>query len=173
MRAKSWNETELGGYLVYDVSHNIAKMEKHNIDGNEKLLCVHRKGATRSFPGGHSGLPAKYTQFGQPVFIPGDMGRYSYVLVGNKRSMEETFGTCCHGAGRLMSRRKALKQGNASELIRQLNARGIEIMASGKRTIVEEMPEAYKLVEDVCDVVHNAGIATKVAKLRPIGVIKG
>ncbi len=167
------SETDLGGNLVYDVSHNIAKMENHHIRGSDKVVCVHRKGATRSFPKGHPGLPEKYKNFGQPVFIPGDMGRFSYVLVGEKKSMDETFGTCCHGAGRLMSRRKALKVGNAKKLIRELNEKGIEIMARGKRTIVEEMPEAYKLVEDVCDVVHNAGIASKVAKLRPVGVIKG
>jgi len=164
---------DLGAELVYDVSHNIAKIEEHKINGITKKVCVHRKGATRSFPKDHPILPDKYKGVGQPVFIPGDMGRSSYVLVGTELSLEQTFGTCCHGAGRVLSRRKALKMGNAKELIDELNKKGIEIMARSKRTIVEEMPSAYKKVEDVCDVVHNAGIAKKVARLRPVGVIKG
>jgi len=166
-------QKDLGAELVYDVSHNIAKIEEHCIDGQIKKVCVHRKGATRSFPKHHPSLPKKYMNVGQPVFIPGDMGRSSYVLVGTELSLDQTFGTSCHGAGRLLSRRKALKMGNADELIKELNKKGIEIMAKSKRTIVEEMPDAYKKVEDVCDVVHNAGIAIKVAKLRPIGVMKG
>lgn len=164
---------DLDAQLVYDVSHNIAKIEEHVIDGEIKKVCVHRKGATRSFPKNHPLIPDIYQDVGQPVMIPGDMGRSSYVLVGTENSLHETFGTCCHGAGRLLSRRKALKQGDANKLLAELSKKGIEIMARKKRTIVEEMPDAYKKVEDVCDVVHNAGIAKKVARLRPIGVIKG
>jgi len=164
---------DLGAELVYDVSHNIAKIEEHKIDGEIKKVCVHRKGATRSFPKNHSLIPQAYKDVGQPVMIPGDMGRSSYVLVGTQNSMDQTFGTCCHGAGRLLSRRKALRLGDVNKLLQELSSKGIEVMARKKRTLVEEMPDAYKKVEDVCDVVHNAGIAKKVARLRPIGVIKG
>ncbi|NIP39189.1 MAG: RtcB family protein [Candidatus Dadabacteria bacterium] len=164
---------ELGAHLVYDVSHNIAKIEEHIINGETKKVCVHRKGATRSFPKNHPLIPEVYKDVGQPVMIPGDMGRASYVLVGTKNALEQTFGTCCHGAGRLLSRRRALKQGDPNKLLAELSKKGIEVIARKKRTVVEEMPDAYKKVEDVCDVVHNAGIARKVARLRPIGVIKG
>ncbi len=166
-------ERELGSSLVYDVSHNIAKFEDHKINGGIKRICVHRKGATRAFPKGHKHIPEVYKEVGQPVFIPGDMGRGSYVLVGTEASMEETFGTCCHGAGRMLSRRKALKEARGRNIFEELSEKGVVIMAKGKRTVAEEMPEAYKDAQDVCDVVHNAGIASKVAKLRPIGVIKG
>ncbi len=164
---------ELGGRLVYDVSHNIVKFEEHKINGKTKKVCVHRKGATRALPKNHPSIPEIYREVGQPVFIPGDMGRASFVLVGTESTLEETFGSCCHGAGRLLSRKKALKSGKGRDLFAELEEKGIIAMARGKRTVVEEMPEAYKEVEDVCDVVHNAGIAKKVAKLRPIGVIKG
>lgn len=166
-------ESELGSSLVYDVSHNIAKFEEHRVNSEIKKVCVHRKGATRAFPKGHPQIPEIYRGVGQPVFIPGDMGRGSYVLVGAEAAMEETFGTCCHGAGRMLSRRKALKAARGRNIFEELGERGVVIMARGKRTVAEEMPEAYKDAEDVCDVVHNAAIARKVAKLRPIGVIKG
>ncbi|MBI2487592.1 MAG: RtcB family protein [Deltaproteobacteria bacterium] len=164
---------ELGGHLVYDVSHNIAKFEEHKINGKTKKVCVHRKGATRAFPKNHPLIPEIYREVGQPVFIPGDMGRASFVLVGTEATLDETFGSCCHGAGRVLSRKKALKSGKGRNLFAELEGKGIIAMARGKRTVAEEMPEAYKEVEDVCDVVQNAGIAEKVARLRPIGVIKG
>jgi len=164
---------ELGSKLVYDVSHNIAKFEDHRINSSIKKLCVHRKGATRAFPKGHELIPEVYRDVGQPVFIPGDMGRGSYVLVGTETAFEDTFGTCCHGAGRVLSRRKALKAGSGRNLISELAEKGVIVIAKGKRTVAEEMPEAYKDAGEVCSVVHNAGIARKVAKLRPIGVIKG
>ncbi len=164
---------DLRGRLVYDVSHNIAKFEEHRVNGEMKKVCVHRKGATRAFPKGHRLLPDEYKDVGQPVFIPGDMGRGSYVLVGTETALDETFGTCCHGAGRVMSRRKAIKAGAGRNILKELELEGVIVMAKGKRTVAEEMPEAYKDAGEVCDVVHNAGIARKVAKLRPIGVVKG
>ncbi len=167
------SEFELGFKLVYDVCHNIAKIEKHKIDNEEKKVCVHRKGATRAFPPGSDLIPAKYRSVGQPVLIPGDMGRYSYIAVGTEKAMEETFGSSCHGAGRNLSRRKALKDAKGRDLIKELNEKGIVIKARGYRTIAEEMPSAYKDVSDVVDVMHNEGITRKVAKIRPIGVIKG
>ncbi|HEX3035561.1 MAG TPA: RtcB family protein [Thermodesulfobacteriota bacterium] len=164
---------ELGGHLIYDVSHNIAKFEEHKVNGKTKKLCVHRKGATRALPKGHPLIPGIYRNVGQPVFIPGDMGRASFVLVGTEATLEETFGSSCHGAGRVLSRRKAIKSGKGRNIFAELEEKGIIVMARGKRTVAEEMPEAYKPAEDVCDTVHNAGIAKKVARLRPIGVIKG
>jgi tRNA-splicing ligase RtcB len=164
---------DLGGELVYDVSHNIAKFEEHKVNGQIKKLCVHRKGATRAFPKGHPLVPEVYRDVGQPVLIPGDMGRASFVLVGTEAALEETFGSSCHGAGRVLSRSKAIKSGRDRDLFKELEERGIIVMAKGKKTVLEEMPEAYKDAEEVCDIVHNAGIAKKVAKLRPIGVVKG
>jgi tRNA-splicing ligase RtcB len=164
---------ELGGELVYDVSHNIAKFEEHKVNGGTKKLCVHRKGATRALPRGHKLIPEIYRDVGQPVFIPGDMGRASFVLVGTEAALTETFGSSCHGAGRVLSRRKAVKTAKGRNVIGELEDKGIIVMARGRRTVLEEMPEAYKEVEDVVNVVHNAGIAKKVARLRPIGVIKG
>ena len=169
----SISEAELGFKLVYDVCHNIAKIEEHTINGKKKKLCVHRKGATRSFPGGSPDIPTEYRSAGQPVLIPGDMGRYSYIAVGRKKSMDETFGSTCHGAGRLQSRHQALKEGKGKDLIKELSNKGIVVMADGYKTIAEEMPSAYKDVSQVVDVMHNAGIASKVAKLKPLGVIKG
>ncbi len=163
---------ELSGKLVYDVSHNIAKFEDHNINGEMKKLCVHRKGATRALPSGHELLPEAYKNIGQPIFIPGDMGRGSFVLVGDERS-RDSFYTCCHGAGRLLSRRKAQKIARTKNIKRELHEMGISVLSRGKRTLMEEIPEAYKDAEIVCDVVEKAGIAKKVAKLRPIGVLKG
>ncbi|MGD9652700.1 MAG: RtcB family protein [Candidatus Dadabacteria bacterium] len=164
---------ELKGKLVYDVSHNIAKFEEHRVNGQSKKVCVHRKGATRAFPKGHRLVPEAYRHVGQPVLIPGDMGRGSYVLVGLPGALDETFGTCCHGAGRMLSRTKALKEGKGRDLFSELENKGIIVMARGKKTVAEEMPDAYKDAGEVCRVVHDAGIAGMVARLRPIGVIKG
>ena len=169
----SMSESELGFRLVYDVCHNIAKIEEHKIDEKEVSVCVHRKGATRAFPKGSNLIPEKYRNVGQPVLIPGDMGRYSYVAVGTEKALEETFGSSCHGAGRNLSRHKALKNAKGRNLIKELKEKGIFIQAKGYRTIGEEMPGAYKDVSDVVDVMHNEGITRKVAKIKPIGVIKG
>ncbi|GAB6281433.1 MAG: RtcB family protein [Ignavibacterium sp.] len=166
-------ESELDFHLVYDVCHNIAKIEEHKINGKKINLCIHRKGATRAFPSNSNLIPDKYKEVGQPVLIPGDMGRYSFVCVGTEKAMEETFGSSCHGAGRLQSRNKALKEGKGRDLLKELKEKGITIHAKGFSTIAEEMPSAYKDVIDVVEVMHNAGITLKVAKLKPIGVIKG
>lgn len=166
-------ESELGFRLVYDVCHNIAKIEKHKIGKEEKEVCVHRKGATRAFPPGSKLIPAKYKGVGQPVLIPGDMGRYSYVLVGTEKAMEETFGSSCHGAGRNLSRTKALKNAKGRDLVEELKRKGVIVQAKGYKTIAEEMPGAYKDVSDVVDVMHKEGITRKVAKIKPVGVIKG
>lgn len=167
----SWEK--LGMFLLYDVAHNIAKIEKHSVDGQERLLCVHRKGATRAFGPGHAALPEKYKKTGQPVIIPGDMGRYSYLLAGTQKAMEETFGTTCHGAGRLKSRHEAKRTLEYHLLLKELEDKGIVVMATGRGTLVEEAPSAYKDVNDVVDVVHNAGLAKRVCRMRPMGVIKG
>jgi tRNA-splicing ligase RtcB len=134
---------------------------------------VHRKGATRAFGPGHPALPERYKKTGQPVIIPGDMGRNSYLLVGTKKAEEETFGSTCHGAGRLKSRTEATRSINLNTLLKELEAKGITVKASGRGTIVEEAPQAYKDVNEVVDVVHNAGISKRVARMRPVGVIKG
>ena len=168
---KSWQG--LGMNLIYDVAHNIAKLENYVIDGKEKLLCVHRKGATRSFGPGHPALPQRYKKIGQPVIIPGDMGRNSYLLVGTQRAVDETFGSTCHGAGRLKSRTEATRTLNADSLLKELSSQGIIVKASGRGTLVEEAPQAYKNINDVVDVVHNAGISKRVCRMRPLGVIKG
>jgi len=164
---------KLGITLIYDVAHNIAKMEKHKVNGKEKLLCVHRKGATRAFPAGHPDIPEDYKEVGQPVLIPGDMGRYSYILVGTEKAMEETWGSVCHGAGRLMSRAAATRQVSVGQLMADLEKKGIIVMAASRKGLVEEAPEAYKDVREVVDVVHNAGLARKVARMKPLGVVKG
>jgi len=163
---------KLGMSLIYDVAHNIAKIEKHSVGGKERDLCVHRKGATRALPAGHSDLPRRYKNIGQPVIIPGDMGRNSYLLVGQPGA-EETFFSCCHGAGRLKSRAAALRSINADTLLKELVSQGIIVKASGRDTIVEEAPEVYKNVNDVVSVVDNAGIAKRACRMRPLGVIKG
>jgi tRNA-splicing ligase RtcB len=160
---------ETGVRTVYDVCHNIAKFETFAA-GN---VCVHRKGATRAYPAGHRQTPARYRDVGQPVLIPGDMGRYSYVLVGTEHAYRETFGSTCHGAGRRWSRSHAKRQAKGQAVIKDLEARGVVIMAAGVATVAEEMPEAYKDVADVVRVVHEAGVARRVAQLRPLGVIKG
>jgi tRNA-splicing ligase RtcB len=168
---KSWQE--MGMELIYDVAHNIAKIEKYNIKGIEKMLCVHRKGATRAFGPQSPGLPQKYQKTGQPVIIPGDMGRNSYLLMGTQNAMEETFGSTCHGAGRLKSRTAAARSIKLDTLLKDLESKGIIVKASGRGTIVEEAPEAYKDVNDVVNVVHNSGLSRRVCRMRPIGVIKG
>ncbi len=169
----SISESELGFNLIYDVCHNIAKIEEHLIDGEKKKVCVHRKGATRAFPANHKLIPIKYQSVGQPVLIPGDMSRYSFVLVGTEKAMNETFGSSCHGAGRVQSRHQALKEAKGRNLVDELTKSGIVIQAKGYKTIAEEMPHAYKDVSEVVDVMHYAGISNKVAKIRPVGVIKG
>jgi tRNA-splicing ligase RtcB len=163
----------LGLDVVYDVCHNIAKFETFRIDGAARRVCVHRKGATRAYPPGHPQTPAAYRETGQPVLIPGDMGRYSYVLAGTARAFEDTFGSTCHGAGRLMSRHEAKRRARGRHLIQEMADRGVVVMAAGLATVAEETPESYKDVADVVDVVHGAGISRKVARLRPLGVIKG
>src|SRR4030043_141368 len=159
--------------LIYDVCHNIAKIETHTINGGKKKLCVHRKGATRAFPPNHPEVVSDYQSIGQPVLIPGDMGRCSYVLIGTERAMKETFGSTCHGAGRVMSRHQAVKAARGRAIVRELEDKGIIVKGASQGTIVEEIPEAYKDVTDVVNVVHHAGISLKVAKLVPMGVIKG
>jgi tRNA-splicing ligase RtcB len=164
---------KLGMGLIYDVAHNIAKVEEHVVNGDKMKLIVHRKGATRAFPPGHPELPELYRHIGQPVLIPGDMGRVSFVLLGTEKAMQETFGSTCHGAGRVMSRHQAIKRAKGRAIWREMEDKGIIVMAAGRSTLAEEMSEAYKDISNVVDVVHNAGISKKVARLRPIGVIKG
>ncbi|KAA0258213.1 RtcB family protein [Deferribacter autotrophicus] len=159
--------------LVYDVAHNIVKFERYEIDGKERLLAVHRKGATRALPPNHEELPDMYKDTGQPVIIPGDMGRYSYLLVGGKKAEELSFNSACHGAGRKLSRHKAIKMAQDRNIAEELKLKGIFVISRGKRTLKEEMPEAYKDVSDVVDVVDYLDIAKKVLKLRPLCVIKG
>ncbi|HUU42100.1 MAG TPA: RtcB family protein [Desulfatiglandales bacterium] len=159
--------------LLYDVCHNIAKLETHVIDGKKTAVCVHRKGATRSLPPGHPDVPEIYRKAGQPVLIPGDMGTCSYVLAGSQKAMEETFASTCHGAGRVLSRRQAINLTKGRAIYRELEDKGIFVLSRGRTTLREEVPEAYKDVSLVVEAVHMAGLATKVAKLRPLGVIKG
>jgi tRNA-splicing ligase RtcB len=159
--------------IVYDVCHNIAKVEEHKVNGGRKKVLVHRKGATRAFPKGHPDLPKSYLEVGQPVLIPGSMGTCSYVLVGTEQAMEETFGSSCHGAGRAKSRHAAKKEISAEQLIKDLKDKGIFVRGASKSGLTEENPNAYKDVSQVVQVVHEAGIAKKVAKLVPIGVMKG
>jgi tRNA-splicing ligase RtcB len=167
------SERELGLQVVYDVAHNVAKIEDHEVDGKRMTLCVHRKGATRAFPAGHPELPERYRKVGQPVLIPGDMGRYSYVLVGTDLAMKETFGSTCHGAGRVKSRSEAKREIKPQELVAELEKRGILVQAASRETLVEEAPDAYKDVTQVVEAVAGAGISRKVAKMKPLGVIKG
>jgi tRNA-splicing ligase RtcB len=164
---------KMGLQLVYDVCHNIAKFETHEVNGKQREVLVHRKGATRAFPANHPKVPAAYQETGQPVLIPGDMGRYSYVLVGTDRALKETFGSTCHGAGRIMSRHAAKKVAKGHNVTAELAEMGVTVKGAGRATLIEEIPQAYKDVEDVVRVVHEAGIARKVARLRPLGVIKG
>jgi len=173
MRVLSIGPRDLGFRLLYDVCHNIAKKEVHRVDGKPRTVCVHRKGATRAFAPGSALLPAAYQKTGQPVIVPGDMGRESYVLVGTDKAMTDTFGSTCHGAGRLLSRSAAQKASKGRAIDRELAQKGILVRWTGRSTLAEEMPEAYKRVSDVVDVVDGAGISRKVARLRPLAVVKG
>ncbi len=167
------SEDDLGMELVYDVAHNIAKFEVHKVDGKKRRVCVHRKGATRAFGPGHPDIPKDYRDIGQPVLIPGSMGTPSYVLVGTERAMEETFGSTCHGSGRVMSRAAAKRRLRGNVVKQKLEQRGIYVRATHGALLAEEAPEAYKLSDDVVDVVHRAGISKLVARLLPLGVAKG
>ncbi|MFH1924486.1 MAG: RtcB family protein [Planctomycetota bacterium] len=168
---RTWQSMKMN--LVYDVAHNIAKMEEHTVGGKRKTLCVHRKGATRAFPAGHPDVSDRYRPIGQPVIIPGDMGRTSWVLVGGPRAMDRSFGTTCHGAGRVMSRHEAIRQAQGRRIDRELAAAGVVARCRHWKGLAEEQPAAYKDASVVVDIVHRAGLASKVARLKPIGVVKG
>jgi tRNA-splicing ligase RtcB len=168
---RSWQELKMN--LVYDVCHNIAKFEEHTVGGKKKRVWVHRKGATRAFPPDHPEVSPLYRKIGQPVIIPGDMGRASWVLVGQPGSMARTFGTTCHGAGRAMSRTAAVKEAAGRRIDKELEARGVIARAQSHRGLAEEQPKAYKNVDDVVSVVDRAGLSKRVARMRPLGVIKG
>ena len=167
------SEERAGLELIYDVTHNIAKIEEHAVDGHQVKLCVHRKGATRAFPAGHPAIPKQYAKIGQPILIPGDMGRFSYVLVGTQRAMQETFGSTCHGAGRMQSRAAAKRHLSGRDVLARLASRGIIVRAGSLGGLAEEASEAYKDVTEVVGVTHGAGISRKVARTRPIAVVKG
>jgi tRNA-splicing ligase RtcB len=171
--ALSITPREIGFTLIYDVCHNIAKFEEHGVSGRKLRVCVHRKGATRAFAAGNPSLPQALRSLGQPVLIPGDMGRYSFVAVGLEGAMRETFGSSCHGAGRLMSRVKARKTAGGHDLWSELKAMGVTIRARTRAGVAEEMPHAYKDVAEVVDVMETAGVIGRVARLRPFLVIKG
>jgi len=164
---------ELGMRQVYDVAHNIAKMEEHTVDGKKVKVCVHRKGATRAFPAGHKDIPQQYKEIGQPVLIPGDMGRCSFVAVGTQRAMEESFGSTCHGAGRMLSRSAARRSLKGKDIVRELAERGILVKAGDIPSLAEEASQAYKDVTEVIEAVHQAGISRKVVMAVPLGIIKG
>ncbi|MFW6049830.1 MAG: RtcB family protein [Myxococcota bacterium] len=164
---------ELRLEVVYDVCHNIAKWEEHEVEGERRRLCVHRKGATRAYGPGRPEVPEAYRHVGQPVLVPGDMGRYSFVLAGNDRAMRETWGSSCHGAGRRMSRKAARRAVKGRPIFRELRDRGIHVRSDAKGTVLEETSEAYKDVADVVEATHGAGLARKVARLEPLAVIKG
>ena len=172
-RALGTDADALGWRQVYDVCHNIAKFEEHDVDGERRTLCVHRKGATRAFPPGHPDVPEPYRAVGQPVLIPGDMGTASYIMVGTQKAMQETWGSTCHGAGRVMSRKAAIRQAGGRDLTREMSQRGVLVRSKGRETLAEEMPSAYKDVEAVVSVMHRSGITRKVARLRPLAVAKG
>jgi len=163
----------MGMHVIYDVAHNIAKIERHAVDGGVAELCVHRKGATRAFPPGHPDVPVQYRALGQPVLVPGDMGRYSFLCVGTEQAMAETWGSTCHGAGRIRSRGAAKRLLQGVDVARRLAEQGIIVRAQSRMALAEEASEAYKDVADVVDVLHEAGISRRVARMRPIGVIKG
>ncbi len=165
--------SDIGMRLVYDVCHNIAKKEVHTVDGKPRCVCVHRKGATRAFPPGHASLCEEYRDVGQPVLVPGDMARGSYVLVGTEKAMAESFGSTCHGAGRVLSRKAARKAARGRELFGEMKQQGIILRCAASGTAAEEISEAYKNVDEVVDIVHRAGISKKVARIRPLIVVKG
>jgi tRNA-splicing ligase RtcB (3'-phosphate/5'-hydroxy nucleic acid ligase) len=168
---RPWQELGMG--LVYDVAHNIAKWETHEVEGRERRVCVHRKGATRAFPPGHPDVPERYQKVGQPVLVPGDMGRYSYIAAGTKQAMGETWGSTCHGAGRVRSRAEAKRVLKGVDVSQRLLDQGIYVRAQSRALLAEEASEAYKDVATVVDVLDDAGIARKVCRMRPIGVVKG
>ena len=173
LKVLSRGRRELGLEQIYDLAHNIAKIEQHFVEGRTQTVCVHRKGATRAFPAGHPELPAIYRNIGQPVLIPGDMGRYSYLAVGTDTAMRETFGSTCHGAGRLQSRSAAKKTLRGSDVAYRLAQRGITVKADSLSGLAEEAPEAYKDVVEVIQIAEGAGISQAVARMVPLGVIKG
>jgi len=168
---KSWEK--LGMKMVWDVAHNIAKIESFEVDGKQKKLCVHRKGATRAFGPGHPSIPNNYRKYGQPVIIPGDMGRASFVLVGTGKAETTTFGSSCHGAGRMMSRKAAIRATKGEDIKQRMAKLGVAIRSKGKFTLHEEVPEAYKNIHQVVDAVQGAGISRKVARMKPLGTVKG
>ncbi|MBI5859249.1 MAG: RtcB family protein, partial [Nitrosarchaeum sp.] len=167
------SESDLEMNLVYDVAHNSAKVERHKIDGKEKSIVVHRKGATRAFPANSPDIPKKYQKIGQPIFIPGSMGSASWVLLGNQKSLELTFGSTAHGSGRIMSRTQAHKNYNYKQIMEEMQAKGIVLKSMTRYGVVEEAPEVYKDVDMIASISHDLKIATKVARLVPLGVIKG
>jgi len=172
-RVMDISESDAGLELIYDVAHNIAKIEEYEIEGLNEQLCVHRKGATRAFPPGHPDVPEKYRAVGQPILIPGDMGRLSYIMAGTEKAMKETFGSTCHGAGRLQSRSAMKKQFNGRDVLNELEKHGIVVRSGSMSGLAEEAPEAYKDVNDVVNVAHGSGISQKVARTKPIAVVKG
>ena len=163
----------IGLHMVYDVAHNIAKLEEHTVESSLKKVLVHRKGATRAFPAGHPDLPEKYRSVGQPVIIPGDMGTASYVLAGTQKAMEESFGSTCHGAGRVMSRHAAIRLTRGRSILQEMESQGIVVRSRGRNTLYEEVSEAYKDIDQVVDIVNGAGLSRKVVRMRPLGVVKG
>jgi tRNA-splicing ligase RtcB len=173
MEVLGMGPSDLGMNLIYDVCHNIAKFEDHQVEGRTRRLCVHRKGATRAFPAGDRRIPESLRDIGQPVLVPGDMGRYSFVLIGSAGSLQQTFGSTCHGAGRMMSRKQAKRESKGRNLLAEMAERGVVVRAAGMRTVAEEMPYAYKDVSNVVDVMAGVGVSEKVFRLKPIGVIKG
>jgi len=173
LKALQTNPADLGYQTVWDIAHNIAKIEEHEVNGKTQKLCVHRKGATRAFGPQSEVLPEKYKNSGQPVLIPGDMGTESYVCAGTEKAMEVTFGSSCHGAGRVMSRRQAKKKSGKRKIFKELEDQGIQVMAKSKGTVAEEMPFVYKNVSEVVQTMHDLNVTKKVARLIPLGVIKG
>ena len=173
LKALQTNPADLGYQTVWDIAHNIAKIEEHEVNGEKQKLCVHRKGATRAFGPQSEVLPEKYKNSGQPVLIPGDMGTESYVCAGTEKAMEVTFGSSCHGAGRVMSRRQAKKKSGKRKIFKELEDQGIQVMAKSKGTVAEEMPFVYKNVSEVVQTMHDLNVTKKVARLIPLGVIKG
>ena len=163
----------MGLRQVYDVAHNMAKIEEHPVDGKVEKLCVHRKGATRAFGPGQPLVPRQYREVGQPVIVPGDMGRYSFLLVGTERAMKSTWGSTCHGAGRVMSRHEAIKKMRGQEVQQMLARSGVVVRAKGRETLSEEASYAYKDVQDVVETCQGADISRMVARMRPLGVVKG
>ncbi len=173
MKVTGRSQDDLGLRLIYDVAHNIAKIERHRLNGREIEVCVHRKGATRAFPAGHAEVPERYRSVGQPVLVPGDMGRYSYLAVGTERAMAETWGSTCHGAGRVRSRGSAKRLLEGVNIAERMAQQRIVVRAQNPRALAEEASEAYKDVANVVDVLEHAGISRRVARMRPLGVIKG